>query len=242
MSDTPLLSVVVPVFNEVENVAVLLGEIEAALEPMNIAYEIIFTNDSSTDGTEATLLELKKSHPKLRVLTNNPRSGQSAAVRAGVKLARGAWIATLDGDGQNDPADIPALLNVALKGNDALGLVGGLRLKRQDSLSKKIGTRIGNGVRQALLNDGCPDTGCGLKVFRRDLFLQFPAFAALHRFLPALTQIYGYTAAYVPVNHRPRLRGVSKYGNLQRALVGIVDLFGIIWLKSRARVPHTTEQ
>lgn len=237
----PLISVVVPVFNEVENVAALLAEIEAALTG-RWPFEVIFTNDGSTDGTAAALEALKATRPHLRVLDHNPRSGQSAAVRSGVAAARGAWIATLDGDGQNDPADIPALFEVALAGPAELGLVGGLRLKRRDTWSKRVATKVGNGIRQALLRDGCLDTGCGLKVFRRDLFLRLPAFAAMHRFLPALVQIYGFRTAFVPVNHRPRLRGVSKYGNFQRAMVGIVDLLGVMWLKARSRIPTVTER
>ena len=234
-----MLSVVVPVFNEAENVEPLIKEIAAALEGRWI-YEIVYVNDSSTDNTLAVLTELKRKYPQLRVFTNTPRSGQSAAVRSGVQAAKGEWIATLDGDGQNDPADIPALFERALKGD--VQLVGGLRLKRQDVLSKRIATKIGNGIRQALLHDGCIDTGCGLKVFKRAAFLDVPSFAAMHRFLPALFQLRGYKCDFVPVHHRPRHLGVSKYGNLQRGLIGLVDLMGVLWLKSRARAPKASEQ
>lgn len=240
MSSSPLVSIVVPVFNEEENVTPLLLEIEAALDS-RFDYEMIFVDDQSNDRTADVLRALREKHPLLRVLQHKKRSGQSAAVRSGVKAARGQWVATLDGDGQNDPADIPALLNYAIAGNAALGLVGGLRLKRQDTLSKKMATKIGNGVRQFLLRDGCRDTGCGLKVFRREAFLDMPAFAALHRFLPALFQSRGWKTAFLPVNHRHRLRGVSKYGNLQRGLIGIVDIMGVIWLKTRARNTDVSE-
>ncbi len=236
----PLLSVVVPVFNEEENVGPLLAEIDAALAG-RWPYEVIFTDDCSADGTAGTLQALRATHPHLRVMHHLTRAGQSAAVRSGVKAARGVWIATLDGDGQNDPADIPALLTHALAAGDGLGLVGGLRLKRQDTWSKRMATKIGNGVRQALLRDGCRDTGCGLKVFRRDAFLDIPAFAAMHRFLPALFQSRGWRTDFLPVNHRHRLRGVSKYGNLQRGLIGAVDLLGVLWIRARTRAPQVRE-
>jgi dolichol-phosphate mannosyltransferase len=237
---SPFLSVVIPVFNEAENVEPLLREVVAALDG-RWPYEVIFTDDCSADATLAELQKLKAVFPQLRVVQHLVRSGQSAAVRSGVKVAQGDWIATLDGDGQNDPADIPALFDHALKGGADLGLVGGLRLKRQDNWSKKIATKIGNGVRQFLLRDGCRDTGCGLKVFRREAFLDMPFFAALHRFLPALFQSRGWKTEFLPVNHRHRLRGVSKYGNLQRGLVGIVDLLGVLWLRARARAPKVRE-
>lgn len=236
----PLLSVVVPAFNEAENVGPLLAEIDSALVG-RWPYEVIFTDDCSSDGTAEVLHTLKATHPHLRVLRHQTRAGQSAAVRSAVKAARGAWIATLDGDGQNDPADIPALLTHALAGGDDLGLVGGLRLKRQDTWSKRVATKIGNGVRQSLLRDGCRDTGCGLKVFRREAFLDMPAFAALHRFLPALFQSRGWRTEFLPVHHRHRLRGVSKYGNLQRGLIGIVDLLGVLWIRARTRAPKVRE-
>lgn len=239
-SDHPVLSVVVPVLNEEDNVAPLLREIVAAVEG-RWPYEVIVTDDGSTDKTAEKLLALMDEFPVLRVVHHDHRAGQSAAVRSGVKVARGAWIVTLDGDGQNDPADIPALVSHALDGGETLGLVGGLRLKRRDTLSKRIATKVGNGVRQALLRDGCTDTGCGLKVFRRDAFLDIPGFAAMHRFLPALFQSRGWRTEFLPVNHRPRTCGVSKYGNLQRALVGIIDLFGVIWLRARARAPKARE-
>lgn len=235
-----LLSVVVPVFNESDNLEPLLGEIVAALEGRH-EYEIVYVDDSSTDDTPHKLRQLKEKFPRLRSFCNVPRSGQSFAVNSGVKMARGTWIGTLDGDGQNDPADLPKLLDAALKGGSSIGLVGGVRTKRKDTFSKRIGSKIGNGVRQFFLRDGCPDTGCGIKVFRREAYLDMPAFNGQHRYLPALFQSRGWQTEFVPVNHRPRARGVSKYNNLQRALVGIRDLIGVAWLRSRARAPRIGE-
>jgi len=251
MPEPLLLSVVIPVYNEADNVLPLLAEIRAALTAVG-DYEVIFVDDCSDDGTAGRLAtELKASEfvtsassqslapspvSTVRVVRHASRSGQSAAVRTGVRAARGIWIATLDGDGQNDPADIPNLLNRALI-SDGPGLVGGLRRKRRDVWSKRVATKIANGLRQAVLKDGCPDTGCGIKVFRRDAFLGLPFFGAMHRFLPALFQIHGYRVDYVEVNHRPRQRGVSKYGNLGRAAIGIVDLLGVLWLKRRTSLP-----
>jgi dolichol-phosphate mannosyltransferase len=240
-----LLSVVIPVYNEADNVLPLLAEIRAALTTI-ADHEIIFVDDCSDDGTAGRLAaELIASGAAIpppsptstvRVMRHASRSGQSAAVHTGVRAARGIWIATLDGDGQNDPADIPNLLNRAL---DSGGpeLVSGLRRKRRDVWSKRVATKIANGLRQAVLKDGCIDTGCGIKVFRRDAFLGLPFFGAMHRFLPALFQIHGYRVDYVEVNHRLRRHGVSKYGNLGRAAIGIVDLLGVLWLKRRTILP-----
>lgn len=236
MSD-PLLSVVVPVFNESDNLVPLLDEIVAALEGRH-AYEIIYVDDSSTDDTPLKLQQLKTKYPRLRTFANSSRAGQSYAVNSGVRMARGEWIGTLDGDGQNDPADLPKLLDAALKGGAGLGLVGGVRAKRKDTLSKRIGSKIGNGIRQFFLRDDCPDTGCGIKVFRREVYLLVPMFNGQHRYLPALFQSRAWKTTFLPVNHRPRERGVSKYNNLQRALVGIRDLIGVSWLRSRARAPQ----
>lgn len=179
--------------------------------------------------------------PELRVMRHAARCRQSFAVRTGVKAAQGVWIGTLDGDGQNDPADLPRLLEAALAGGDKLGLVGGVRVKRRDTFSKRIGSKIGNGVRQFFLRDGCPDTGCGIKVFRRDAYLDMPAFNGQHRYLPSLFQRRGWATRFEPVNHRQRERGVSKYNNFQRAMVGIVDLFGVAWVNARAIVPVSRE-
>jgi dolichol-phosphate mannosyltransferase len=238
-----LLSVVIPVYNEVDNVLPLLAEIRAALTAIG-DHEIIFVDDFSDDGTPARLAAetapaesaAPVSGSTVRIVRHASRSGQSAAVRTGVRTARGIWIATLDGDGQNDPADIPKLLDRAWESGGP-ELVGGLRRKRRDVWSKRVATKIANGLRQSVLKDGCIDTGCGIKVFRRDAFLGLPFFGAMHRFLPALFQIHGYRVDYVDVNHRPRQRGVSKYGNLGRAAIGIVDLLGVLWLKRRTSLP-----
>lgn len=237
---TPVeLSVVIPAFNEEDNVLPLLDEIEAVLAG-GPAYEVVFVDDASTDATADRLAARKAQSPTLRVIRHGRRGGQSAALRTGIKAARAPWIATLDGDGQNDPADIPTLL--ALRDQPASpahapALIGGLRTKRHDTWHRRLASRGANLIRQTLLNDGCSDSGCGLKLFRRDAFLDLPYFGATHRFLPALFQIQGHAAAFIPVNHRPRQRGKSKYGNLKRGLIGLVDLLGVRWLKSRTPVP-----
>ena len=235
------LSVVVPVFNEADNVLPLLEEIERALTPVG-GFEVIFVDDQSDDDTQARLAPAVEAG-RLRVLRHVNRSGQSAAVRSGVKAARGEFVVTLDGDGQNDPADIPALFALVSTGDaGAPVLVGGLRKKRQDTLSKRWASKFANAVRQSLLQDGCTDSGCGLKLFRRDAFLDLPFFGAMHRFLPALFRAHGHPVAYVPVNHRPRERGVSKYNNWRRGLIGVVDLLGVYWLKRRTKLSPVSER
>jgi len=240
MTATPLLSVVVPVLNEAENIAPLVAEITVALDG-RATYEIIYVDDASSDATPDMLKQQMAVLPQLRVLRHARRVQQSFAVRSGVQAARGDWVGTLDGDGQNDPADLPKLLKVAIAGGDQLGLVGGWRVKRRDTIWKRIGSKIGNGVRQFFLHDGCPDTGCGIKVFRREVYLDLPAFNGQHRYLPALFQTAGYGTEFIAVNHRPRQRGVSKYNNLQRALVGIFDLIGVSWLRRRMVQPNCQE-
>jgi dolichol-phosphate mannosyltransferase len=233
------LSVVVPVLNEADNVLPLLDEIEAALAGRD-DWEAVFVDDGSADGTAEVLRP--RLGARVRLLRHGERRGQSAAIRTGVRAARGAWIATLDGDGQNDPADIPALLDRRDREPARTTLVAGLRARRNDTLSKRVASRIANGVRDAILRDGCPDTGCGLKLFRRDAFLDLPHFGAVHRFLPALFQAQGHGVAYVPVGHRPRRAGASKYGNLKRGLVGAVDLLGVFWLQRRAARPTSVRE
>jgi dolichol-phosphate mannosyltransferase len=239
------LSIVIPVFNEADNVLPLLDEVAAAMAGFGPA-EVVFVDDGSDDATVDRLRTRLRTAPSeqvggaghrlaVRLVRHLRRSGQSAAVRTGVRAAAGTWIATLDGDGQNDPADISGLLAVAEAGGPAL--VGGVRVRRQDTLSKRLASRFANGLRQALLRDGAVDTGCGLKLFRREAFLELPFFGAMHRFLPALFLMYGHQVAYVTVNHRPRRQGVSKYGNLRRALVGLIDLLGVFWLKCRTPAP-----
>lgn len=233
------LSIVVPVHNEGENIAPLIDEIVAALAGRE-DYEIIYVNDGSRDDTAARLAEAATRLPQLRVITHARACGQSTAVATGIRHARGRWIATLDGDGQNDPADIPKLLAVLTDPTRPLKRVmaAGYRRKRQDTWIKRISSKIANGVRSRLLGDATPDTGCGLKVFERAVFLELPYFDHMHRFLPALVRRAGYELVSVEVNHRHRTRGVSKYGTLDRLAVGIVDLFGVMWLQRRARVPE----
>jgi dolichol-phosphate mannosyltransferase len=235
------LSVVIPVRNETGNIAPLVGEIAAALDPV-ANYEIIYVDDGSTDATAAEIQALQASNPRLRLVRHAASCGQSAAVRTGVKAARGAWIATLDGDGQNDPADIPALWRIAGESPAVPPLlIAGHRARRRDSWTKRVSSRIANAVRRGMLHDDTPDTGCGLKLFPRHLFLDLPAFDHMHRFLPALVLRAGGAVRSVPVNHRPRERGTSKYGTLDRLAVGIIDLFGVMWLRRRGLVPVVIE-
>jgi dolichol-phosphate mannosyltransferase len=237
------LSVVVPVCNEAENVEPLAREIAAALAGQS--YEMIFIDDGSTDETAAILRGLRGELTELRVLRHSFRSGQSAAVASGVRAARAPWIATLDGDGQNDPADIPNLLAVwrrEVSGTPELGLVAGQRRKREDGFMKRMASRVGNGTRQWLLQDKTRDTGCGLKLFSRAAFLALPYFDHIHRFIPALMLREGYRIAHVDVNHRPREHGRSKYGTLDRLMVSISDLLGVRWLRRRARNPMRVDE
>lgn len=232
---TPDVSIVVPVFNETGNVGPLAREIAAAFQGQ--AYEMIFVDDASTDSTRADLLALKAELPALRVLAHSANSGQSRSVRTGVLAARAAIVVTLDGDGQNDPADGPRLAARLAAAPLSLALVGGQRIKRQDSLAKKLASRVGNGVRKRLLKDGAADTGCGLKAFRREAFLRLPYFDHIHRYLPALMIREGYQVAFEPVGHRARMTGASKYTNLGRLWASVSDLTGVLWLNSRSRLP-----
>jgi dolichol-phosphate mannosyltransferase len=237
----PAVSVVVPVRNEAGNVAPLIEEIAAALAGFS-AFEIIYVNDGSTDGTEAELIGLMATRPWLRQIKHAASCGQSAAVRTGVARARAPVVVTLDGDGQNNPAFIPALLHALEAGSPRVGLVAGQRTGRKDTGFKKFQSRIANGVRGAVLRDGTRDTGCGLKAFRRDLFLSLPYFDGLHRFLPALIRREGYEIGYVEVVDRPRRTGVSNYGMWDRLWVGILDLAGVWWLiRRKRRVPEVSE-
>lgn len=226
------ISVVVPVKDEAGNVGPLAREIAAALK--GAPHEIIFIDDGSSDGTAEALAALKPEIPELRVLRHARNLGQSRGIRSGVKAAKGDVIVTLDGDGQNDPADIPKLL-AALGAEPQLGMVSGVRVKRKDTASRRLASRLGNGLRNQMLGDGAADTGCGLKAFRRDAFLDLPYFDHIHRFLIALVLREGWQVRYVPVNHRPRLSGRSKYTNFGRLLVSIQDLLGVRWLQRRHR-------
>ena len=234
IQSAPALSVVVPVHNEVENIEPLIAEIMATLEGVE-RYEIIYINDCSRDSTLERLTSLDQKFKVLRVLTHQKRSGQSAAIRTGVKAARGDLIATLDGDGQNDPEDIPKLLKAYREQAvaDARILIAGFRARRQDSFIKRLSSKIANGIRSSLLGDATPDTGCGLKIFRREDFFDLPGFDHMHRFLPALMIRNGGQVISVEVSHRPREHGKSKYGTLGRLWVGIMDLIGVLWLKRR---------
>jgi len=237
MSDSaqPLISVVVPVYNEEGACADLAREIAAAFAGQS--HEMVFVDDASRDGTRAILVALKTELPTLRVITHGTNAGQSRAVRTGVMAARGEIVVTLDGDGQNDPADAPGLARRLAEGPAELGLVGGERVKRQDTTAKRVASRLANGIRKRLLNDQANDTGCGLKAFRRQAFLQLPYFDHIHRYLPALMIREGYQVAFAPVGHRPRTTGASKYTNLQRLWAALSDLTGVMWLNRRARRP-----
>lgn len=231
---SPQLSVVIPAFNEEGNVLALLAETVAALRGVQ-DFEVIFVDDHSRDGTLALLQGARATTPELRVLAHETQSGQSTAIRNGVKAARAPWVATLDGDGQNDPADLPKLLAARDAGPSDVKLYAGWRVNRQDSGSKKWASKWANGIRSRLLRDATPDTGCGTKLFERATFLDLPYFDHMHRYLPALMQRAGWRTTSVPVNHRPRGAGASKYTNLGRALVGIRDLMGVAWLITRSR-------
>ena len=235
------VSVVVPVRNEEGNVAPLIAEIAAALDG-RWAYEILYVNDGSTDRTPTLLAELMQARGNLRRIDHAASSGQSAAVRTGVRHARGAIVATLDGDGQNNPAFLPNLIAAIADGGGRVGLAAAQRVGRKDTGFKKFQSRIANKVRNAVLKDGTRDTGCGLKAFRRDVFLSLPYFDGLHRFLPALVRREGYDIAYVDVIDRPRHSGVSNYGFFDRLWVGLMDLAGVWWLIRRKRsTPVATE-
>ena len=236
----PAVSVVVPVRNEAGNIAPLVEEIAAAL--YGRSFEVVYVNDGSTDATDAELKKLMAQYPWLRRVRHKQSCGQSAAVRSGVAAARAAIVVTLDGDGQNDPRFIPELLRALEQGGPRLGLVAGQRVGRKASAFKKLQSRIANMVRGLVLRDGTRDTGCGLKAFRRDVFLRLPYFDGLHRFLPALVRREGYDIGYVDVVDRPRGQGVSNYGLWDRLWVGILDLAGVWWLiRRKKRVPEIVE-
>ena len=231
----PDVSIVVPVFDEEGAAPELAREIAAAFAGRR--YELIFVDDASRDGTRAALEALRGEIPALRLVAHGKNAGQSRAVRTGVIAACAPIVVTLDGDGQNDPADAPRLADRLAAGPPSLALVGGVRVKRRDTLAKRYASRFANGVRQALLHDAAADTGCGLKAFRREAFLRLPYFDHIHRFLPALMLREGYEAAFEPVGHRPRQAGKSKYTNLGRLWASLSDLAGVMWLNARARNP-----
>jgi dolichol-phosphate mannosyltransferase len=234
------LSVVIPAYNEAENIPLLVAEVCDHLDGA-LDYEVIVVDDCSDDNTREVLQESRRQHPRLRVLHHGSRCGQSAAICSGVQAARAHWIATLDGDGQNDPADILDLYHAMDSSPDTLLLVAGYRRQRRDTWLKRLSSRIANKVRAAILKDATPDTGCGLKVFARATFLALPQFDHMHRFLPALVRRLGGTVLSIDVRHRPRQRGKSKYGLHNRLWVGIVDLLGVWWLQRRGFRPDVSE-
>lgn len=234
------LSIVIPVFNEVECIRPLLDEIGVCLVA-ETGYEVIVVDDGSIDGTAAVLQGARQSHPGLRILHHRERCGQSAAIASGVKAASTQWIATLDGDGQNDPADILKLYRIMDGSPDDVHMVTGYRKQRMDGRLKRLTSRVANSVRRAVLHDDTPDSACGLKLFARTTFLGLPQFDHMHRFLPALVQRQGGKVLSVEVNHRKRQRGQSKYGIHNRLWVGIIDLLGVRWLQRRCKQPVVSE-
>ncbi|MFL5092668.1 MAG: glycosyltransferase family 2 protein [Xanthobacteraceae bacterium] len=240
-TEKPAVSVVVPVRNEADNIAPLVAEISSALTG-RCAFEVVYVNDGSTDGTEAALARLMNERSWLRQVKHAASCGQSAAVRTGVAAARAPIVVTLDGDGQNDPSFIPAMLRALEAGAPRIGLVAGQRVGRRSSPFKQLQSRIANAVRAAVLRDGTRDTGCGLKAFPRDVGLMLPYFDGLHRFLPALVRREGRDIGYVDVVDRPRAHGVSNYGFWDRLWIGILDLFGVWWLiRRKKRAPEISE-
>lgn len=238
--ETPTLSIVIPMKNEAENAEALLKEIAevgAGLPP----YEVIVVDDGSSDDTAAVVIRLAAEDPHLRLIRHPQSGGQSAAVHSGVLDAKGAIIATLDGDGQNPPAEIPKLVTPLLEGDPGVGLVAGQRVARQDTWSKKLASKFANRLRRTLLKDDTRDTGCGLKAFRREAFLALPFFDHIHRYLPALMKREGWRVALVDVSHRARGEGASNYTNFGRALVGALDLLGVWWLMRRRKLPKVLQ-
>jgi dolichol-phosphate mannosyltransferase len=233
------IAVVIPVLNEAGNIGRLIEETYACVPP-DVLAEVIVVDDASTDATPTEIKGLIASgrFPGLRYLRHATRSGQSTALRTGVLAATAPVIATMDGDGQNDPHDIPNLLTrLGEPGSAGVALVGGVRTNRQADGSKRWASKAANAIRDRVLRDGCPDTGCGIKVYWREAFLLLPFFTSMHRYMPAMFQTYGHKVDYVPVNDRARVAGVSKYNNLNRALVGLYDLVGVSWLRRRTATP-----
>lgn len=242
MNETPLFAVIAPMLNEAENVETMAREIADSCAPLG-AFEVIFVNDGSTDETADKIAALRSEFPWLREVRHTTPCGQSAAVRSGVLAAHAPLICTIDGDGQNPPSEIPKLVEPLLNAAAPdLGLVAGQRIDRQDTTSKRLASRMANRLRAWILKDDTRDTGCGLKAFRRDVFLSLPFFDHIHRYLPALVKREGYKIALVDVAHRARGAGASKYTNVGRAFVGVQDLLGVWWLLRRRRLPTVTHK
>ncbi len=235
------VAVVIPALNEAGNIGRLVRETFRVL-PQEILSEVIVVDDGSSDGTGDEVKSLMSAYPRLRYIRHRRRTGQSAAIRTGVLAAQCPIIATMDGDGQNDPADIPNLFKkLGAPGQRGPALVGGIRLKRKAKNSRRLASVLANMARQAILRDRCQDSGCGIKAFWRELFLRLPYFTSMHRFMPALFLIYGLGVDFAPVNDRPRLAGQSKYTNFNRLLLGVTDMIGIVWLRRRTRIPDIAE-
>ena len=237
------ISIVIPALNEAGNIGRLVDE-TIAVVPADMLGEIIVVDDCSDDATGDEIRQriAAGTHPMLRYLRHGARSGQSTAMRTGILAAHFPVIATMDGDGQNDPRDIAKLVaKLAAPGTKGPALAGGVRTDRKAEGSKRIASKAANWIRDSVLKDNCPDTGCGIKAYWREAFLRLPFFTSMHRYLPALFLTYGHEVAYVPVNDRPRTVGKSKYNNIGRALVGLYDLFGVAWLRRRTRVPAIVE-
>jgi len=242
MTQSLEFSVIVPVHNESGNVASLVGEIAAALDGR--AYEMVFVDDASTDDTRGRLATLKAEYPALRVVGHRKNAGQSRAIRSGILAARGPIIGTLDGDGQNDPADLPDLYRQLTRPDapETLKMVMGRRASRKDTAWKRFGSRFGNGIRRRMLKDDCDDSGCGIKVMYREAFLSLPYFDHIHRYMPAMMRAEGYGVEYKDVNHREREAGVSKYNNFGRLWAALSDLRGVMWLIRRRRNPEGADE
>lgn len=245
-SSSPLLSVVIPLLNEAGNIQPLVDEITAALQgyaPVGEAFEIICVDDGSTDATTDEIKQAKQSNNHVRLIKHAQRLGMSAALRNGIRRARATWIMTIDGDRQNDPADAPRLLDLGWnKGRERKVLVAGIRVNRQDTTGKRLASRFANKIRKTLLNDNCPDTGCSLKLFHRDTYLELPFFNGLHRFMPALFKLYGHETIFTPVNDRLRTVGVTKSDFAGRAIKGLFDLMGVMWVIRRTPAPERGQE
>lgn len=239
MADTPRFAVVAPMLNEAENIELMAREIAEACAPIG-PFEAIFVNDGSTDDSSARITALRGEFPWLREVRHATPCGQSAAVRSGVIAAHAPVICTIDGDGQNPPAEIPKLVAPFLGDGPGPGIVAGQRVDRQDTASKKIASRLANKLRARMLKDDTRDTGCGLKAFRREVFLSLPFFDHIHRYLPAMVKREGLEIVLVDVSHRAREAGASKYTNFGRALVGVQDLLGVWWLLKRRKIATVT--